>query len=121
MSAVLRLGGGLALLIAANVALGSVKAIIAREFDFKIFWKGLIKGLIVAFAFAAVYLSGYLNPELVVLRFEDQTVNLQTAVYLVLLTGFTYYAGAVLKKLKALVTGKKKPPAKSEDEETNSV
>lgn len=104
MIEILRLGCGLTMLIVANVALGSIRAVIAREWNTKVFLDGLIKGGIVTLSFAAVWFAGWLNPDLVIVETDGQTVNLAAAVYLVLLTGFVYYAAAVLKKLKSIVT-----------------
>lgn len=123
MLSILRLGGGLLLLIVANIAIGSIRAAVAREWDTKTFVNGLIKGAIVIGAFVAVYFAGWLNPDLVVVELEGQTVNLATGVYFVLLAGFTYYAGKVLLKLKDIITTKKsstgeqeKAPEKEQEE-----
>ena len=120
MIALLKLGGGLLLLIVANIALGSIQAAMAREWDTKTFVNGLIKGGIVIGAFAAVYFAGWLNPDLVVVEMDGQTVNLAQGVYIVLLIGFTYYAGKVLLKLKEIVTAKSAAVV-SEDAQSKQV
>ncbi len=117
MIALLKLGGGLLLLIVANIALGSIRAAMAREWDTKTFVNGLIKGAIVIGAFVAVYFAGWLNPDLVVVEMNGQTVNLAMGVYSVLLIGFTYYAGKVLLKLKEIVTAKSSSSAKPQASE----
>lgn len=104
MLAILKLGAGLLLLITSNIALGSVSAIIDKNWNWKVFWKGVIKGAFAVFSFIAVYFAGWLNPELVIIEVDGQTVNLVTAVYLVLLAGFAFYASAVLIKLKNIIT-----------------
>ena len=104
MIAIIKLGCGLLLLIAANIALGSIRAVLARDWNQKTFFNGLIKAGIAIGAFAAVYLAGWLNPELIVAEIGGKTVNLEAAVYLVLLTGFVYYAAEVLKKLKNVLS-----------------
>lgn len=104
MIAILKLGCGLLLLIAANVALGSIRAVLKKDWNKKTFCNGLIKAGIAIGAFAAVYLAGWLNPELVVAEIGGKTVNLEAAVYLVLLGGFVYYAAEVLKKLKTVLS-----------------
>lgn len=93
-------------LIVAHIAIGSIRALIAREWKWKTFWNGVIKGAIVIFAFVAVWFAGWLNPALVVVEIDGQTVNLETAVSMVLLSGFTYYAVKVIKQLKEIVTQK---------------
>ena len=120
---IVRIGIGLLLLILANIALGSVGAIIDGTWDSKKFRNGCIKGGIVAAALIAVYFAGYLNPDLLVVEADGQTVNLVTAVNLALLTAFTVYAVDVIKKLKDMLTtttpgsGDAKPPDAAGTEE----
>lgn len=63
---IIRLAAGLVLLIAANIALGSINAIIDGEWDQTKFRNGCIKSAVVAAALVAVYFAGYLNPDLMV-------------------------------------------------------
>ena len=92
---IIRLAAGLVLLIAANIALGSINAIIDGEWD---------QSAVVAAALVAVYFAGYLNPDLMVVEVDGQTVNLMTAVSLAMLAAFTAYAVDVLKKLKDMLS-----------------
>ena len=101
---IIRLAAGLVLLIAANIALGSINAIIACEWDLVKFRNGCIKGGVIALALIAVYFAGYLNPDLMVVEVDGQTVNLMTAVSLAMLAAFTAYAVDVLKKLKDMLS-----------------
>lgn len=94
---IIRLAAGLVLLIAANIALGSINAIIDGEWDRTKFRNGCIKSAVVAAALVAVYFAGYLNPNLMVVEVDGQTVNLMTAVSLAMLAAFTAYAVDVLK------------------------
>lgn len=100
----LRLAVGLILVILANIALGSTGAIIEGDWDKVKFRNGCIKGGVVAVALIAVYFAGYLNPNLMVVDIDGQTVNLMTAVSLVMLAAFTAYAVDVIKKLKDMLT-----------------
>ena len=100
----IRLAVGLVLLIAANIALGSINAIIACEWDLVKFRNGCIKGGVIALSLIAVYFAGYLNPDLMVVEVSGQTVNLMTAVSLAMLAAFTAYAVDVLKKLKDMLS-----------------
>lgn len=100
---IIRLAVGLVLLIAANIALGSINAIIAGEWDSAKFRNGCIKGGVVALALIAVYFAGFLNPDLLVVEADGQSVNLMTAVSLAMLAAFTAYAVDVLKKLKEMI------------------
>lgn len=94
---IIHLAAGLVLLIAANIALGSINAIIAGKWDRAKFRNGCIKSAVVAMALIAVYFAGYLNPNLMVVEVDGQTVNLMTAVSLSILSAFTVYAIDVLK------------------------
>ena len=98
---IIRLAAGLVLLIAANIALGSINAIIDGEWDQTKFRNGCIKSAVVAAALVAVYFAGYLNPDLMVVEVDGQTVNLMTAVSLAMLAA---YAVDVLKKLKDMLS-----------------
>ena len=100
----IRLAAGLILVILANIALGSTGAIIKGDWDKVKFRNGCIKGGVVAVALIAVYFAGYLNPNLMVVDIDGQTVNLMTAVSLVMLAAFTAYAVDVIKKLKDMLT-----------------
>lgn len=70
---IIRLAAGLVLLIAANIALGSINAIIAGEWDRAKFRNGCIKSAVVAMALIAVYFSGYLNPDLMVVEVDGRS------------------------------------------------
>lgn len=102
--AIVRLGIGLVLLIAANIALGSVNAFMEGTWDMMKFRNGCIKGGVVALALIAVYFAGFLNPDLLVVEADGQSVNLMTAVSLAMLAAFTAYAVDVLKKLKEMIS-----------------
>ena len=101
---IIRLAAGLVLLIAANIALGSINAIIDGEWDQTKFRNGCIKSAVVAAALVAVYFAGYLNPDLMVVEVDGQTVNLMTAVSLAMLAAFTAYAVDVLKDMLSTAT-----------------
>lgn len=101
--AIVRLGIGLVLLIAANIALGSVNAFMEGTWDMMKFRNGCIKGGVIALSLIAVYFAGYLNPDLMVVEVSGQTVNLMTAVSLVMLAAFTAYAVDVIGKLKDML------------------
>ena len=100
----IKLSAGLILVIIANIALGSTSAIIEGNWDKVKFRNGCIKGGVISVALIAVYFAGYLNPDLMVVDIDGQTVNLMTAVSLVMLAAFTAYAVDVIKKLKDMLT-----------------
>ena len=121
---VVKLAAGLLLLIAANIALGSINAIIAGAWDLVKFRNGCIKSLVIAAALIAVYLAGFLNPDLMVVDVDGQKVNLMTAVTLTMLAAFTAYAVDVIKKLKDMLTtptpGEAHPPTPGEDQTSST-
>ena len=122
---IIRLAAGLVLLIAANIALGSINAIIDGEWDQTKFRNGCIKSAVVAAALVAVYFAGYLNPDLMVVEVDGRTVNLVTAVSLAMLAAFTAYAVDVLKKLKDMLStatpGTDQTPAALPEEKTDEA
>ena len=122
---IIRLAAGLVLLIAANIALGSINAIIDGEWDQTKFSNGCIKSAVVAAALVAVYFAGYLNPDLMVVEVSGQTVNLMTAVSLVMLAAFTAYAVDVIGKLKDMLLtatpGTDQTPAALPEEKTDEA
>lgn len=101
---IVKLAVGLVLLIAANIGLGSIDAIINNTWDLMKFRNGCIKGGMVAAALIAVYFAGFLNPDLLVVEVDGETVNLMTAVYIAMLAAFAAYAVDVLKKVKDMLT-----------------
>ena len=96
---IIRLGLGLLLLIVVNIVLGSVDAWLSGEFDKPKFRRGIAKGAIVALCF---------NPAVVAISINGQAVNLLTAVYLVIMAGFLFYAYEVIGKLAGFIKGKLK-------------
>ena len=118
---ILRLGGGLLLLILANIALGSVGAVINGTFDFERFRKGAIRGGFVLAALVAVYFAGYLNPDLLVVDTGGgNPQNLMDAVHALFLAAYTLYALDVLRKLKDALTTAIPTDDKPPDADTNA-
>lgn len=99
----LRIAAGLALLIFANIALGSTDALINGNFDAGRFRTGILKGLIVFLALLAVYLAGLMNPDLMVLETGESQINLSSGIYLLLIAAFTAYGIDILKKLRRIL------------------
>ena len=95
-TSIIHLAVGLVLLVAVNIVLGSLNAL----FD------GTIKGIIVAACFIAFYMAGWLNPDIIAIDVDGQTVNLMTASNLALLTAYVLYAKDVFVKLKNLILSK---------------
>ena len=105
-SALTGVRGGLVLLVAVNIVLGSLNALFDGSFDKVKLRNGIIKGIIVAACFIAFYMAGYLNPDIIAIEVDEQTVNLMTASNLALLTAYVLYAKDVFVKLKNLILSK---------------
>ena len=111
--ATLYLAIGLIILITVNIVLGSLAAMFAGSFDWKRFRTGIYKGGIVFACLALVYLTGWLNQDIMVFEVSGQTVNLMQATYLIIFAGYIYYGSNVITKYyKILTSGSKeeKPP-----------
>ena len=99
----LKIAVGLLFLIIANILLGSITAILGGSWNWKRFLRGILKGCLVVLALAAVYAAGYLNPDLVVIDYEGQNVNLMTAVLLLLTAAYIVYGKDVIQKLRDIL------------------
>jgi len=99
------LGLGLMILIAVNIVLGSLSAIFQNEFCPQKLKQGIIKAGIVAICFAATYLVGYLNPNIVAVEVNGVQVSVKTGIDLVVLVGYYHYAKQVIEKLTEIIKG----------------
>jgi|GEM_PF-737718 len=99
------LGLGLMILIAVNIVLGSLSAIFQNEFCPIKLRQGIIKAGIVAICFAATYLVGFLNPNIVAVEVNGVQVSVKTGIDLVVLVGYYHYAKQVLEKLTDIIKG----------------
>ena len=107
-TSIIHLAVGLVLLVAVNIVLGGRN--------------GIIKGIIVAACFIAFYMAGWLNPDIIAIDVDGQTVNLMTASNLALLTAYVLYAKDVFVKLKNLILSKTSgtPPEEPAAEQENA-
>jgi len=101
----LNLAKGLVILIVVNIVLGSFSALFNQAFDKKKLFQGIIKGIIIAFCFFATYYAGFINPDIIAVNVNGEEVNLLTACYLILLSGFVFYATQVSVKFVDLIKG----------------
>lgn len=102
----LHLGAGLLILICVNILLGSMTAIIQKQFNKEKFVQGLLKGVIISVSFVLVYFAGALNPDVFVASIDGQDINLMAGIYLIVLSAFAWYGVDVLSKLAKIVNGK---------------
>ena len=103
MAGFLRVLFGLLLVIGANIPLGSIGAILDGTFDIDRFRKGAFKGGVVMASILAVYIAGRLNPDLLVIDAGGETLNLMSAINVLLLCCYTAYGIDVMKKLRDIL------------------
>lgn len=117
-TSIIHLAVGLVLLVAVNIVLGGLNALFDGSFD-KV---KLRNGIIVAACFIAFYMAGWLNPDIIAIDVDGQTVNLMTASNLALLTAYVLYAKDVFVKLKNLILSKTSgtPPEEPAAEQENA-
>ena len=92
--------------MAVNVVLGSLNALFDGTFDRIKCRNGVIKGIIIAACFVAFYVAGRLNPDIVAIDIDGETVNVATAANLAMVTAYVLYAKDVFSKLSKLVLSK---------------
>jgi len=100
------LGIGLIVLMGCNILMGSIEALLTQEFNKKKFLQGVIKAVVVVICFILTYFVGLLNPNVVAISVNGEMVNVLTAMNLVVLAGFTWYAKEVFIKLATFIKGK---------------
>lgn len=76
-TSIIHLAVGLVLLVAVNIVLGSLNALFDGSFDKVKLRNGTIKGIIVAACFIAFYMAGWLNPDIIAIDVDGQTVMLR--------------------------------------------
>lgn len=118
-ASVIHLAIGLVLLVAVNIVLGGMNALFDGTFDKVKLRHGIIKGAIVAACFIAFYMAGWLNPDIIAIDVDGQTVNLMTASNLALLTAYVLYAKDVFVKLKNMILSRTSGTPPEETAELN--
>ncbi|TCX51913.1 MULTISPECIES: hypothetical protein [unclassified Dehalobacter] len=96
----------LVLLICANILLGSMNAILARQFDKTKFVNGLLKGLVVALAILLVYVAGLLVPNIVIMQIDGQDVTLVMALSMLLVASLLFYGKENIGKIASFINAK---------------
>lgn len=97
----LRILGGLALVMMANVILGINLATLKKQFSRKKVKKGILKVFFVLIAITLMYFCGYLNPSIVVANINGINVDLMGGIRLILVAGIIFYGYQDLNKLAA--------------------
>lgn len=102
----LNVAKGLALLIITNITLGSIDALLTQEFNWKKFFQGLIKGLVVVVCFMMTYYAGSINADIVAFNINGQDLNLMGAIYTILLIAYGWYGWGSIEKLAKMINAK---------------
>ena len=103
---ILSVAAGLLILIIVNIVLGCTKACFEKCFQRQRLWHGMIKGLIIFLCLGAVYLAGYLNPDVIAVNIGGVSYTLMEAIYLVVFGGYLSYAYQVVYKLSKMLSNK---------------
>lgn len=103
---ILSVASGLLILIVVNIVLGCTKAYFEQCFNIVKLRQGLIKGLIIFVCFCAVYLAGYINPDVIAVNVGGVSYTLMEAIYLVVFGGYLSYAYQVIYKLSKMLSNK---------------
>lgn len=99
---------GLALLMVANIILGSYSAWANGKFNKEKMSKGLKKSFFILVAFVLIYTAGWLNQDILVMPVGDIEVNVMVAIYLGIVGAYVSYAKQVTLKAIELIQPKEK-------------
>ena len=94
---------GLVSVMIANVLLGVTLAKLKREFKKEKLLSGLVKYLGIILGVSLMYLTGYLNPDIVVANINGVEVNLLSGIEVLFISGIIFYGMQDLIKLKNLL------------------
>ncbi len=94
---------GLVSAMLANVLLGVTLAKLKQEFKKEKLLSGLVKYLGIVLGVLLMYLTGYLNPDIVVANINGIKVNLMAGIEGLFISGIIYYGMQDLIKLKNLL------------------
>lgn len=94
---------GLVSVMIANVLLGVTLAKLKQEFKKEKLLSGLVKYLGIILGVSLMYLTGYLNPNIVVANINNVEVNLMAGIKVLFISGIIFYGMQDLIKLKDLL------------------
>ena len=94
---------GLVATMLANVLLGMTLAKLKQNFNKKKFLEGLVKVVSILSGVGLMYLTSYLNPDILVANINGTTVNLIDAIKLLFMAGIVMYGSQDLIKLKDIL------------------
>lgn len=94
---------GLVATMLANVLLGMTLAKLKQNFNKKKFFEGLVKVISILLGIGLMYLTSYLNPDILVANINGTNVNLIDAIKLLFMAGIIMYGSQDLIKLKDIL------------------
>lgn len=94
---------GLLATMLANVLLGMTLAKLKQNFNKKKFLEGLVKVISILMGIGLMYLTSYLNPDILVANINGTNVNLIDAIKLLFMAGIIMYGSQDLIKLKDIL------------------
>lgn len=94
---------GLVATMLANLLLGMTLAKLKQSFNKKKFLEGLVKIVSILAGVGLMYLTSYLNPDILVANINGTNVNLIDAIKLLFMAGIVMYASQDLIKLKDIL------------------
>lgn len=94
---------GLVATMLANVLLGMTLAKLKQNFNKKKFLEGLVKVISILLGIGLMYLTSYLNPDILVANINGTNVNLIDAIKLLFMAGIVMYSSQDLIKLKDIL------------------
>ena len=94
---------GLVATMLANVLLGITLAKLKQNFNKKKFLEGLVKVISILLGIGLMYLTSYLNPDILVANINGTNVNLIDAIKLLFMAGIVMYGSQDLTKLRDIL------------------
>ena len=94
---------GLVSTMVANILLGMTLAKLKQNFNKKKFLEGLVKVISILLGIGLMYLTSYLNPDILVANINGTNVNLIDAIKLLFVAGIIMYGSQDLIKLRDIL------------------
>lgn len=94
---------GLVATMLANVLLGMTLAKLKQTFNKKKLLEGLVKVISILLGIGLMYLTSYLNPDILVANINGTNVNLIDAIKMLFMAGIVMYSSQDLIKLKDIL------------------
>lgn len=94
---------GLVATMLANVLLGMTLAKLKQTFNKKKLLEGLVKVISILLGIGLMYLTSYLNPDILVANINGTNVNLIDSIKLLFMAGIIMYSSQDLIKLKDIL------------------